>query len=43
VLAEVEEFVDAEPLGEIELKGFGKPVKAFVVSSLVPVAARSEA
>jgi adenylate cyclase len=37
VLAEVEELVEAEPLGELELKGFGKPVKAFAVSSLVSV------
>jgi adenylate cyclase len=37
VLAEVEELVEAEPLGELELKGFGKSVKAFAVSSLVSV------
>jgi class 3 adenylate cyclase len=39
VLAEVETLVEAEPLGKIELKGFGKPVQAFSVSALVPVSA----
>ncbi len=37
VLAEVEEIVEATPLGALELKGFGKPVEAFAVGSLVPV------
>jgi adenylate cyclase len=32
VLAEVEQIVEAEPLGRLELKGFGKPVEAFAVS-----------
>jgi class 3 adenylate cyclase len=32
VLAEVEELVEAEPLGRLGLKGFGKPVEAFAVS-----------
>jgi adenylate cyclase len=36
VLAEVEEIVEAEPLGALELKGFGKPVEAFAVTSAVP-------
>jgi class 3 adenylate cyclase len=39
VLAEVETLVEAEPLGKIELKGFGKPVQAVSVSALVPVSA----
>jgi class 3 adenylate cyclase len=29
VFAEVEDVVDAEPVGEIELKGFGRPVVAY--------------
>jgi class 3 adenylate cyclase/CheY-like chemotaxis protein len=37
VLAEVEELVEAEPLGGLNLKGFGKPMEAFSVSSAVPV------
>ena len=32
VLAEVEQIVEAEPLGRLELRGFGKPVEAFAVS-----------
>jgi len=36
VLAEVEEIVEAKPLGALELKGFGKPVEAFAVTSAVP-------
>jgi adenylate cyclase len=32
VLAEVEQIVEAEPLGRLKLKGFGKPVEAFAVS-----------
>jgi class 3 adenylate cyclase len=39
VLAEVEELVEAESLGKIELKGFGKPVEAFAVSALIPARA----
>jgi class 3 adenylate cyclase len=39
VLSEVEEIVEATPLGALELKGFGKPVEAFAVGSLVPVRA----
>jgi class 3 adenylate cyclase len=39
VLAEVEEHVEAEPLGPLELKGFGKPVEAFSVTALVPLRA----
>jgi adenylate cyclase len=39
VLAEVEEIVEATPLGALELKGFGKPVEAFAVTALVPVRA----
>lgn len=37
VLAEVEELVEAQPLGALQLKGFGKPVEAFAVASAVPV------
>jgi adenylate cyclase len=37
VLAEVEEIVEAEPLGALELKGFGKPVEAFAVTAAAPV------
>jgi adenylate cyclase len=36
VLAEVEETVEAEPLGRLELRGFGKPVEAFAVSEAAP-------
>jgi len=37
-LSEVEDIVEATPLGALELKGFGKPVEAFAVTSAVPVA-----
>lgn len=37
VLGEVEELVEAEPLGALELKGFGRPVEAYAVTSAVPV------
>jgi adenylate cyclase len=37
VLAEVEEVVEAKPLGALQLKGFGKPVEAFAVAAAVPV------
>jgi len=37
VLGEVEELVEAQPLGGLELKGFGKPVEAFAVAGAVPV------
>jgi adenylate cyclase len=36
VLAEVEQTVEAEPLGRLELRGFGKPVEAFAVSEAAP-------
>jgi adenylate cyclase len=36
VLAEVEELVEAQPLGKLELKGFGKPVDAFSVTAASP-------
>ena len=36
VLAEVEEIVEAESLGRLELKGFGNPVEAFAVSAAAP-------
>jgi adenylate cyclase len=36
VLAEVEQIVEAEPLGRLELKGFGKPMEAFAVSEAAP-------
>jgi hypothetical protein len=39
VLAEVEEIVEATPLGALALKGFGKPVEAFAVNSLARVEA----
>lgn len=39
VLAEVEEFFEAQSLGGLVLKGFGKPVEAFAVTALVPVEA----
>ena len=34
VFAEVEDVVDAEPVGEIELKGFGRPVVAYDIRGL---------
>ena len=37
VLAEVEELVEAKPLGGLELKGFGKPIEAFAVAGPVAV------
>jgi class 3 adenylate cyclase len=37
VLAEVEDLVEAQPLGALGLKGFGKPVEAFAVARAVPV------
>jgi adenylate cyclase len=36
LLAEVEQIVEAEPLGRLELKGFGTPVEAFAVSETAP-------
>jgi class 3 adenylate cyclase len=36
LLAEVEQIVEAEPLGRLELKGFGTPVEAFAVSESAP-------
>ena len=39
LLSEVEEIVEATPIGALELKGFGKPVEAFAVTSAVPVEA----
>jgi class 3 adenylate cyclase len=39
VLAEVEELVEVEPVGELTLKGFGKPVEAFAVCDVARVAA----
>jgi adenylate cyclase len=39
VLAEVEEIVEADPLGALTLKGFGKPLEAFAVTAAVPVEA----
>jgi class 3 adenylate cyclase len=35
VFADVEDAVDAEPVGEIELKGFGRPVVAYDVRGVV--------
>jgi adenylate cyclase len=35
VLAEVEELVEAKPLGGLDLKGFGRPVEAFAVAGSV--------
>ncbi|HEX3236810.1 MAG TPA: response regulator [Gaiellaceae bacterium] len=37
VLAEVEEIVEATPLGTLDLKGFGRPVEASAVTALAPV------
>ena len=34
VLASVEELVEAEPVGALPLKGFGKPVPVFNVTGL---------
>jgi adenylate cyclase len=34
LLAEIEDDVDAEPVGELELKGFGRPVPAFELQAL---------
>ena len=34
VLAEVEDVVDAAPVGEVELKGFGRPVVPYEVRGL---------
>ena len=34
VFAAVEDFVDAHPVGELELKGFGRPVTAFGIRGL---------
>jgi adenylate cyclase len=39
VLAEVEELVEAEPLGALELKGFGKAVQAFAIAATAAVEA----
>jgi class 3 adenylate cyclase/CheY-like chemotaxis protein len=39
VLGEVEELVDAEPLGALELKGFGKPIEAFAITAAAAVEA----
>jgi adenylate cyclase len=39
LLAEVEELVEATPLGALELKGFGRPVEAYAVTALAPVEA----
>jgi hypothetical protein len=36
VFAAVENAVDAQPVGEIELKGFGRPVAAYEVRALRP-------
>jgi class 3 adenylate cyclase/putative methionine-R-sulfoxide reductase with GAF domain len=36
VLAAVEDAVDAQPVGELELKGFARPVAAYEVSALRP-------
>jgi len=39
VLAEVEELVEADRVGELSLKGFGRPVEAFAVLDVERVAA----
>src|SRR5262245_23405712 len=36
LLSEVEDIIEATPIGALELKGFGKPVEAFAVTSAVP-------
>jgi class 3 adenylate cyclase len=38
-LSEVEDIVEATPLGALELKGFGKPIEAFAVTAASPVKA----
>jgi len=38
VLAELENVVDTEPVGEVELKGFGRPIVAYEVRGLREVA-----
>ena len=43
LFAEVEDAVDAEPAGEFTLKGFQRPVAAFNVLAVRPVAATREA
>ncbi len=37
VLAEVEQHVETQPLGKLELKGFGKPVEAFAITAAAGV------
>jgi adenylate cyclase len=39
VLAEIEDLVEAEPVGALSLKGFGRPVEAFAVLDVERVAA----
>jgi len=39
VLAEVEDLVEAEPLGGLDLKGFGRLVEAFAITAAAPVTA----
>jgi class 3 adenylate cyclase len=34
-LAEIEDVVNAAPVGEIELKGFGRPVPAYDIHGLL--------
>jgi class 3 adenylate cyclase len=34
LFAEVEDVIEAEPIGEIELKGFGRPVAAYAIRGL---------
>jgi adenylate cyclase len=36
VLSEVEDLVDADPAGQLTLKGFVKPVSAFSIVSVLP-------
>jgi adenylate cyclase len=39
VLAEVEEMAEVEPIGALEVKGFGRPVEAFAVRDIAAVTA----
>jgi hypothetical protein len=35
-LSEIEQLVEAEPIGELRLKGFAKPIAAFNIAGLKP-------
>src|SRR5436190_12305748 len=42
VLSEVEDLVDADPAGQLTLKGFVKPVSAFSIVSVLPREAKAQ-